>query len=120
MAIYVKGYKIDKRKIGEMLEARDEEDPCNSVPHIRTLQLDATSRVDESIKVALPHVLGGPDVWQLFLRFFALLNVGFSSAVLSTSSAGPMQLACACKDPFYTNGRLGYLDQRSRELACRR
>ena len=22
--------------------------------------------VDESIRVALPHVLGGPDVWELF------------------------------------------------------
>ena len=27
MTIYVKGYKIDRQKIANMLEARDEEDP---------------------------------------------------------------------------------------------
>lgn len=107
MTIYVKGYKIDRLKIANMLEARDEEDPLvdagirviverlnrSAYKNIATgyeppsadgerhlaliiameygnseekLREEELGDVDESIRVALPHVLWGPDVWELF------------------------------------------------------
>jgi hypothetical protein len=106
MTLYVKGYKIDRQKVADIVEARDRKDPLvdagirvvvnrlnrSAYMNIATgyepltpdgerhlalivalevgddkdkLKNKELGTIDESIKVALPHALVGPDVWEL-------------------------------------------------------
>jgi len=107
MTLYVKGFKIDRRKIANLLEVTSETDPLveagihvvverlnrdaylkivtgyegrdpdgnRNVEMIIALEFDKDEErlrkkelgtIDESISIALPHTLVGPDVWELF------------------------------------------------------
>jgi hypothetical protein len=107
MTLYVKGFKIDRQKIANLLEVTSTTDPLveggirvvvgrlNRDAYIKivtgyeppgpdgkrhlalviALEIDDDEErlrkmelgtIDESIQVALPHTLVGPDVWELF------------------------------------------------------
>jgi hypothetical protein len=105
MTIYVKGFKIDRQKLANMLEVEAEDprimiginivvqklnrsayknieggyeptvDGHRQLVHIiamdygdneEQLREKELEDVDESIRVALPHVLEGPDIWELY------------------------------------------------------
>ena len=106
MTLYVKGFKIDRQKVADVVEARDRIDPLvdtgiqvivgrlnrSAYMNIVTgyeppspdgkrhlvliialeigedkdeMKKKDLGEIDESIRVALPHVLVGPDVWEL-------------------------------------------------------
>ena len=106
MTLYVKGFKIDRQKIANLVEVTSETDPLveagihvvverlNRDAYLKimtgyegrradgkrrlalviALEIDddeerlrkkGLGTIDESISVALPHTLVGPDVWEL-------------------------------------------------------
>ena len=106
MTLYVKGFKIDRQKVANIVEARDRIDPLvDTGIHVIVGRLDRSAymnivtgyespspdgerhlalvialgigddkdemkkkdlgEIDDSIRVAPPHVLVGPDVWEL-------------------------------------------------------
>jgi hypothetical protein len=106
MTLYVKGFKIDRQKVAEVVEAVSRSDPLvdagirvvvqqlersayidivtgyeqpssdgkRHLALIIALDIDTDEEklrekplgtIDETIQIALPHTLVGPDVWEL-------------------------------------------------------
>jgi hypothetical protein len=107
MTLYVKGFKIDRQKVANIVGANDRNDPLvdtgirvivgrlnrpaylnivggyeppspDGERHLALIialeigddedemKKKDLGEIDESIRVALPHVLVGPDVWELW------------------------------------------------------